>query len=62
MKLAIIPACGGGKRILRKNIKPFFGKPPAKPPPRFSSNLILRPLWGWTSTSFCADRTSPRRS
>ena len=37
MKLAIIPACGGGKRILRENIKPFFGKPPAKPPPRLSS-------------------------
>ncbi|MFT0849633.1 pseudaminic acid cytidylyltransferase [Achromobacter sp. F4_2707] len=27
MKLAIIPARGGSKRILRKNIKPFCGKP-----------------------------------
>ena len=25
--IAIIPARGGSKRILRKNIKPFFGKP-----------------------------------
>lgn len=27
MKLAVIPARGGSKRIPRKNIKPFFGKP-----------------------------------
>ena len=27
MKLAIIPARGGSKRIPRKNIKPFCGKP-----------------------------------
>lgn len=27
MKIAIIPARGGSKRIPRKNIKPFFGKP-----------------------------------
>lgn len=27
MKVAIIPARGGSKRIPRKNIKPFFGKP-----------------------------------
>lgn len=27
MNLAIIPARGGSKRIPRKNIKPFFGKP-----------------------------------
>lgn len=27
MKLAVIPARGGSKRILRKNIKPFCGKP-----------------------------------
>lgn len=27
MKLAIIPARGGSKRIPRKNIKPFYGKP-----------------------------------
>ncbi|MCF7970955.1 MAG: pseudaminic acid cytidylyltransferase [Methylococcaceae bacterium] len=27
MKVAIIPARGGSKRILRKNIKPFCGKP-----------------------------------
>ena len=26
-KIAIIPARGGSKRIPRKNIKPFFGKP-----------------------------------
>ena len=26
MKLAIIPARGGGKRIPRKNNKPFYGK------------------------------------
>ena len=27
MKIAVIPARGGSKRIPRKNIKPFFGKP-----------------------------------
>ena len=27
MKIAIIPARGGSKRILKKNIKPFFNKP-----------------------------------
>jgi N-acylneuraminate cytidylyltransferase len=27
MKLAVIPARGGSKRIPRKNIRPFFGKP-----------------------------------
>lgn len=27
MKIAIIPARGGSKRIPKKNIKPFFGKP-----------------------------------
>lgn len=27
MKLAVIPARGGSKRIPRKNIKPFFGRP-----------------------------------
>ena len=27
MKLCVIPARGGSKRIPRKNIKPFFGKP-----------------------------------
>ncbi len=27
MKLAVIPARGGSKRIPRKNIKPFSGKP-----------------------------------
>lgn len=27
MRLAVIPARGGSKRIPRKNIKPFFGKP-----------------------------------
>lgn len=27
MKLAVIPARGGSKRIPRKNIKPFYGKP-----------------------------------
>jgi len=27
MKIAIIPARGGSKRILKKNIKPFLGKP-----------------------------------
>ncbi len=27
MKVAIIPARGGSKRILKKNIKPFLGKP-----------------------------------
>ncbi|OGQ51896.1 MAG: pseudaminic acid cytidylyltransferase [Deltaproteobacteria bacterium RIFCSPLOWO2_02_FULL_53_8] len=27
MKIAIIPARGGSKRIPRKNIKPFYGKP-----------------------------------
>lgn len=27
MRIAIIPARGGSKRIPRKNIKPFFGKP-----------------------------------
>jgi pseudaminic acid cytidylyltransferase len=27
MRLAVIPARGGSKRILRKNIKPFCGKP-----------------------------------
>lgn len=27
MRLAIIPARGGSRRILGKNIKPFFGKP-----------------------------------
>lgn len=27
MKIAIIPARGGSKRIPRKNIKPFHGKP-----------------------------------
>ena len=27
MNIAIIPARGGSKRIPRKNIKPFFGKP-----------------------------------
>ena len=27
MKLAVIPARGGSKRIPRKNIKPFCGKP-----------------------------------
>ncbi|MBT3404322.1 MAG: pseudaminic acid cytidylyltransferase, partial [Gammaproteobacteria bacterium] len=26
-RLAIIPARGGSKRIPRKNIKPFLGKP-----------------------------------
>ena len=25
--LCIIPACGGSKRIPRKNVKPFMGKP-----------------------------------
>lgn len=27
MKLAVIPARGGSKRIPRKNVRPFFGKP-----------------------------------
>ncbi|MBU0909357.1 MAG: pseudaminic acid cytidylyltransferase, partial [Proteobacteria bacterium] len=27
MKVAIIPARGGSKRIVGKNIKPFMGKP-----------------------------------
>lgn len=27
MKLAVIPARGGSKRIPRKNIRPFAGKP-----------------------------------
>ncbi len=27
VRLAIIPARGGSKRIPRKNIKPFFGRP-----------------------------------
>lgn len=27
MKIALIPARGGSKRIPRKNVKPFFGKP-----------------------------------
>jgi len=27
MKVAVIPARGGSKRIAKKNIRPFFGKP-----------------------------------
>jgi len=27
MRIAVIPARGGSKRIPRKNIKPFYGKP-----------------------------------
>ena len=47
MKLCIIPARGGSKRIPRKNIKPFFGQPMLAYPIQaaLNSGLVIMIVW-----------------